>query len=138
MRYERRSISCLLIICLIVSAVYTGKTAVVLAKRNAKISIRLKIGNQIVSRKTISIKKGKRKNIKVTVPKQKKYYITFRSNRPRIVSVSKTGKLMAKKIGTAKVTSLGYIENPEGLAEALGTGNVRVEIWLRASNDALN
>jgi len=25
-------------------------------------------------------------------------------------------------------TSLGYVENPEGLTEALGTGNVSVEI----------
>jgi len=89
---------------LILSAVYTDKTAVVSAKSNAKISIRLKIGKQTVSGKTISIKKGKRKNIKVTVPKKKKYKITFHSNRPRIVSVSKTGKLMAKKTGTAKVT----------------------------------
>ena len=26
-------------------------------------------------------------------------------------------------------TSLGYVENPEGLAEALGTGSVRVDIF---------
>ena len=26
-------------------------------------------------------------------------------------------------------TSLGYVENPEGLAEALGTGSVRVDMF---------
>jgi len=97
-------ISCLLIICLFFSVVYTDKAAVVSAKSNPKIKVRLMIGSQTVSGKTISVKKGKRKTIKVTIPKKKKYKVMFRSNRPRIVSVSKTGKLMAKKTGTAKVT----------------------------------
>ncbi len=104
MRYQRKMISCLLIICLFVSAVYTDKTAVVSAKSNPKIKVCLRIGSQTVSGKTISVKKGKRKTIKVTIPKMKKYKVMFRSNRPRIVSVSKTGKLTAKKTGIAKVT----------------------------------
>jgi len=97
-------ISCLLMICLFFSVIYTDKAAVVSAKSNPKIKVRLRIGSQVVSGKTISVKNGKRKNIKVTISQKKKYKVTFRSNRPRIVSVSKTGKLTAKKIGTAKVT----------------------------------
>lgn len=104
MRHQRRMIFCLLIICLFVSAVSTDIAAVVSAKSNPGIRVRLKIGNQTVSGKTISVKRGKRKNIKVTIHKKKKYKITFRSDRPRIVSVSKTGNLTAKRTGTAKVT----------------------------------
>ncbi len=66
MRYQRRMIFCLLIICLFVSAVFTDKAAVVSAKSNPGIRVRLKIGNQTVSGKTVSVKKGKRKNINHT------------------------------------------------------------------------
>lgn len=104
MWYHRRMISCLLMISLFFSVIYTDKVAVVSAKSNPKIKICLRIGRQTVSGKTISIKNGKRKTIKVTKPKKKKCKVTFRSNRPHIVSVSKTGKLTAKKAGTAKVT----------------------------------
>ncbi len=110
MRYQRRMISCLLIICLFVRAVYTDKAAVVSAKSNPGIRVRLKIGNQTVSGKTISVKKGKRKNIKVTIPKKKKCKITFRSNKCSIAIVSKTGKITAKKIGTAKITVIAKLK----------------------------
>lgn len=101
---QKRIILCFLIFGLILSALHVDKVAVVSAKENPKIKVRLKIENRTVSGKTISIKKGKRKNIKVIVPKKKNYKIKFHSNRPRIVSVSKTGKITAKSVGTAKVT----------------------------------
>lgn len=104
MWYQRKMIACLLLICLIINAVYTDKMATVSAKGKAQIRVRLRIGNQTVSKKTVSVKRGKRKKIKVTVSKKKKSKITFRSNRPRIVSVGKAGKLTAKKTGIAKIT----------------------------------
>ncbi len=103
MQYQKRMISCFLIFCFIISALYADKVIVVSAKTNPKIKVRLRIEYRIVSG-NISVKKNKRKNIKVIVPKKKNYKIMFHSNRPRIVSVSKTGKITAKSVGTAKVT----------------------------------
>lgn len=104
MRYKSKIISCFLMICLIVSALYTDKMSVVSAASSSKAGIRLRIDNRAVSGKTISIKKGKKKKIKVIVPGKKNYKITFRSSKGSVVTVTKTGKITAKKIGTAKIT----------------------------------
>lgn len=104
MRYKSKIISCFLIICLIVSALYTDKMSVVSAESGSKAGIRLRIDNRAVSGKTISIKKGKKKKIKVIVPKKKNFKITFRSSKGSVAAVTKTGKITAKKIGTAKIT----------------------------------
>lgn len=104
MRYGTKIVSCLLMIGLLISAVYTDKMTGISAAGSAKTGIRLRIGNQTVSKKTISIKKGKRKKIRVIVPKKGNYKITFRSNKSRVVAVSKTGKITAKKVGVAKIT----------------------------------
>ena len=104
MRYKSKIISCFLMICLIVSALYTDKMSVVSAASSYKAGIRLRIDNRAVSGKKISIKEGKKKKIKVIVPGKKNYKITFRSSRGSVVTVTKTGKITAKKIGTAKIT----------------------------------
>ena len=104
MRYKSKIISCFLMFCLIVSALYMDKMSVVSAASGSKAGIRLRIDNRAVSGKTISIKKGKKKKIKVIVPKKKNYKITFRSSKGSVVTVTKTGKITAKKIGTAKIT----------------------------------
>ena len=103
MRYKSKIVFCFLIFCLIINALYTHKMPEVLAAGSSKTRIRLKIDNQDVSGKTISIKKGKKKKIKIIVPKKKNYKIIFRSNKDSIAAVSKTGNIMAKEIGTAKV-----------------------------------
>lgn len=99
MRYKSKIISCFTIICLLASVLYTDKLSEGSAAGSSKTDIRLRIDNRDVSGKTISIKKGKKKKIMVTVPKKKKYKITFRSNKGSIVTVSKTGKITAKRIG---------------------------------------
>ncbi len=107
--FKKAALSVLVIFSLFVGL--TGNYDVVVqAKTKTGISVRLKIGNQTVSGKTISVKKGKRKNIKVTIPKRKKYKITFRSNKCSIATVSKTGKITAKKIGTAKITVIAKLK----------------------------
>lgn len=97
MRYKSKIISCFLMFCLIVSALYMDKMSVVSAASGSKAGIRLRIDNRAVSGKTISIKKGKKKKIKVIVPKKKNYKITFRSSKGSVVTVTKTGKITAKK-----------------------------------------
>ena len=86
-------------------AVGSGNVSIKLVSAvSSKIGIRLEVDNRLVSGKTISIKKGKKKKIKVILPKKKNYKISFRSNKGSIVAVSKTGKITAKKMGTAKIT----------------------------------
>ena len=110
MRYKSKIISCFLMICLLVSVLYTNKMSEVLAAGNSKTGIRLRIDNRAVFGKTISIKKGKKKRIKVIVPQKKKYKITFRSSKSSVVTVTKKGKIMAKKIGIAKITVIAKIK----------------------------
>lgn len=104
MRYKSKMISCFLIVCMLVSVLYTGKTFGVSAAGSSKTGLCLRIDNRTVSGKTISIERGKKKEIKVIVPQKKNFKITYRSNKGSIVAASKTGKITAKRIGTAKVT----------------------------------
>ena len=110
MQYKNKIMSCLLMIALFVSAFYTDKMSVVSAA-SSKTGICLKVDNRLISGKTISIKKGKKKQIKVSVPKKKNYKITFRSNKGSIAAVSKTGKITAKKMGTAKIVVIAKSKN---------------------------
>lgn len=103
MRYKSKIVSCLLGICLLISSLYIDRISVS-AAGSSKTKIRLRIDNRNVSGKTVSIKKGKKKKIRVFFSKKKKVRITFRSNKSSIAAVSKTGKITAKGIGTAKIT----------------------------------
>lgn len=54
---------------------------------------------------TLAMKKGEKVNVKVKVsPRKAKKNITFSSSRKKIVTVSKTGALKAKKTGKATIT----------------------------------
>lgn len=103
MQYKSKIISCLLVICLLFSSLYIDRMPVS-AAGSSKIKIRLTVDNRNVSGKTVSIKKGKKKKIRVTVSKKKNAGISFRSNKRSVAAVSKTGKITAKRIGTAKIT----------------------------------
>lgn len=87
-----------------VSVIYIDMTFEVSAAGASKTRLQLRIDNRSVSGKMISIKKGIKKKIKVIVPQKGNYKITFRSNKGSIAAVSKIGKIMAKRPGTAKVT----------------------------------
>ena len=103
MQYKSKIISCLLVICLLFSSLYIDRMPVS-AAGSSKIKIRLTVDNRNVSGKTVSIKKGKKKKIRVTVSKKKNAGISFRSNKRSVAAVSKTGKITAKRTGTAKIT----------------------------------
>lgn len=75
------------------------------ADTKAKMSVTVKVGSNMVNKKTITLKKGSSRKIKLsfqTNPSETK--IKYQSNKKDIVSVSRTGKLKANKAGTAKIT----------------------------------
>lgn len=110
---KSKIVSCFLILCLIISALYIDKMSEVSAAGGSKTRLQLRIDNRAVSGKTISIKKGMKKKIKVIVPQKGNYKITFRSNKGGIAAVSKTGKITAKRPGTAKVTVIAKSKRKE-------------------------
>ena len=100
----REVISVFLIVSLIISTAFTEKMLMISAASSSVKGIRLKINSKNVTKKTFSMKQGKKQKLKVIVPKQKKAKIVFRSNKRNIVSVSKEGKLTAKRVGSARIT----------------------------------
>lgn len=68
-------------------------------------SIVLKIGKKKVTKKTYTLKAGKTAKITVAVtPAKAKKSVSFKSGKKAVASVSKSGKVTAKKTGTAKIT----------------------------------
>lgn len=55
-----------------------------------------------ISKKKITLEKGKKYQLKISGTKKK---VTWKSNKPAVVSVNSKGKITAKKEGTAKVTA---------------------------------
>lgn len=75
------------------------------AKATCKVTVKGIPSKITLNKKSITLKKKKTFQIKVTIPKGtvcSKF--TYKSNKPKIAAVSKTGKITAKKKGTAKVT----------------------------------
>lgn len=57
-----------------------------------------------ITKKTYTLEIGKSKRLKVTAaPTRVVKSIRYKSNKPKIVAVSKNGKVTAKKKGTAKI-----------------------------------
>ena len=75
------------------------------ASSKAVKSVSLKIGNKKVTKKTYALTKGKTASLKVSVnPSKAKKSVSFKSSNKKIATVSKKGKITAKKSGTAKIT----------------------------------
>ena len=61
--------------------------------------------NCILNRKKLTLKKGKSFKLKVTItPKDSQDKISYKTSNKKIATVSKNGKIKAKKKGTAKIT----------------------------------
>lgn len=58
------------------------------------------------NKKTISLKKGKKKTLSVTIGgyRLKGSAVKFKSSNTKVATVSKSGKVTAKKVGKAKIT----------------------------------
>jgi len=76
------------------------------ASTNSKVkSVTIKIGKKNVTKKNVELTVDEKATLKVTVkPAKSKKKISFKSNAPSVVSVSKKGKMTAKKEGSAKIT----------------------------------
>ena len=103
---KRKYLAWLLVFAFVFSLV-TGNTAQVMAKsRKATVikSVSLKIGKKKVTKKTYTMKPGEKKKINVTVsPKKGKKTIRYTTSNKKTATVSKSGKVTAKRAGTAKI-----------------------------------
>lgn len=74
------------------------------ASKNAVRAVAIRIDNKKATKKTYTLEVGKSKILKVTVsPKKAAKSIRYKSSSLKIVSLSKKGKITAKKKGTAKI-----------------------------------
>lgn len=90
---------------LTISSVYAADTVSEAASAKAVKSVVLKIGTKKVTKKTYTLKKGKTAKITVLVnPAKAKKSISFKTSKKTVATVSKSGKVTAKKVGTAKIT----------------------------------
>lgn len=106
----KRYPACLLLFAVLISLALGGdaNATVAMAKsgKPAAISaVSLKIGKQLVTKKTYRMKRGEKKKLKVTVtPKKVKKSIRYKTGNKKAVTVSKDGTIAAKSAGTAKIS----------------------------------
>ncbi len=90
-------------LALTTALVPSGDASAASAKKVKKVV--LKIGKKKVTKKTYTLKKGKKETIKVVVtPSKAKKSVSFKSSKKSVATVTKKGKVTAKKAGTAKIT----------------------------------
>lgn len=81
----------------------TGITANAASTKTVK-KVTVRVDKKNITKKTYTLEIGKSKSLKVTAsPKGAVKTIRYQSSNPRIVAVSKKGKITAKKKGTAKI-----------------------------------
>lgn len=87
-----------------VTAPAASLTAEAASTKQAR-SVSVKVGSKKVTKKTYTIVRGKSATLKVVVsPAKAKRSVSFKSSNKKIVTVSKKGKIKAKKTGTAKIS----------------------------------
>ena len=95
----------LLLIISLVSGLMHFPVSLTRAEAKTKLSVAVKVGSKKVNKKTITMKKGSSKKIKLfPTPNQSGIKTKYQSDKKGIVSVSREGKMKAKKAGTAKIT----------------------------------
>lgn len=95
----------LLLVASLLSTLPLSPVSMIKAEAKTKLSVTVKLGSKKVNKKTINMKRGSSRKIKLfIVPKQSGITKTYKTSKKDIVSVSRTGKLKAKKAGTAKIT----------------------------------
>lgn len=107
MKYNRvrKSFVVLLLVVSLVSGLIHFPVSVTRAEAKTKLSVTMMVGSKKVNKKTITMKKGSSKKINLSfTPKYSEVKLKYQSDKKGIVSVSRTGRLKAKKAGTAKIT----------------------------------
>ena len=101
----KRSFLVLVLVVSLVSGLVHFPASVIRAEAKTKLSVTVKVASKRVNKKTITMKKGSSKKIKLfPAANQSGMKKKYQSNKKGIVSVSRTGTLKAKKAGTAKIT----------------------------------
>ena len=99
----------LFFIFLLVSSLLSGlvlsPVSITTADAKTNISVTAKIGSKKVNKKTITLKEGSSRIIKLSfTPNRSGIKKMYKSSSKRTVSVDQTGRLKAKEEGTAKIT----------------------------------
>ena len=94
----------LLVFAFVCSSVFVATGNAEAANRKNIKSVIVKIGGKKVSKKTVTLYKGKKTTLKVSVsPRKAKKRVTYVSSKKSVASVNKKGAITAKKAGTAKI-----------------------------------
>ena len=102
---KKRLVAGSLAVVLAFSAVGTNTLTVSAANPKAVKSVTVKIGKKSVTKKTYTLNQNKSVTLKVSVaPKAAKKSVSFKTSKKSIATVTKKGKVTAKKAGTAKIT----------------------------------
>lgn len=102
----RKYLAWLLLVAFVCSSVFvkTGNAEAATAGRKNIKSVTIRIAGKKVTKKTVILCKGKKTTLKVSVsPRKGKKHITYASSKKSVATVSKKGKVTAKKAGTVKI-----------------------------------
>ena len=95
----------LLTLALVMTSVITPSVSAEAASKKAVKTVTLKVSGKKVNKKTKTLTVGKSLTVKTTVsPSSAKKSISYKSSNKKVATVSKKGKVTAKKAGTAKIT----------------------------------
>lgn len=100
----RKYLAWLLVFAFICSSLFiTTGNAKAASRKNIK-SVTVRIDGKKVTKKTVTLRKRKKATLKVSVsPRKAKKRVTYTSGKKSVATVSKEGKVTAKKAGTAKI-----------------------------------
>lgn len=116
----KRIFTLFLAFAMIVTSIFVPTKTVSAATSKSVKSADLLVGSTKVTKKKITLFTGESGTFKVSVnPSSAKKAVTFKSNKPAVVSVNKAGKFSAKKTGKATVTA--YVTAKDGKRKALQT-----------------
>lgn len=106
MRTTKRTLRMVLFVLAVILTATLAAPATAEASGGRKIkSVSVKVSGKKVTKKTYTLSKGKKAVLKVSVnPSKAKKSVTYKSSNKKIATVSKKGKITAKKKGTAKIT----------------------------------
>ena len=103
--FAKRFLAWVLAFALAFTTVFANGTTVEAASSKAVKKVTVKIGKKNVTKKTYTLVKSKTATLKVSVsPSSAKKSVSYKTNKKSVATVSKKGKVTAKKAGTAKIT----------------------------------
>lgn len=138
MMSEKRFYKTIAIVMMVVLVITTVLPALpvttVRAAGKTKSPVQLQIGRKKVTKKTYRMRQGMKKKLKVTGKDIKS--VRFHSDKKRVVSVSKTGVIHAKKKGVAKITAVVKMSLDQMATGRIKRGKKTVWMKVRVAEDS--